>query len=297
MSWFMFALIAILFWSGSDLFSKLGSRPDDPYSHWKMVMAVGTVMGLHAFYMMATGTPFEMMDIVRYLPASLLYIFSMILGYAGLRYIELSISSPICNCSGAVAALLCYLLLGETMSGLQLFAVVLVTVAVFGLAVLEKQKDDALRLQEGVVIDRKYQKGVIAFVFPLLYCLLDGLGTYADALLLDTVIAEEQANIAYELTFLMMAVFAFIYIVCIKKAKFELFRERPKVIAALCETAGQFAYVYALGANAIVAAPMISSYCVVSTLWSRLFLKEKLSKAQYAILFVAFVGIAILGME
>ena len=98
----MFALIAILFWSGSDLFSKLGSRPDDPYSHWKMVMAVGTVMGLHAFYMMATGTPFEMMDIVRYLPASLLYIFSMILGYAGLRYIELSISSPICNASGAL---------------------------------------------------------------------------------------------------------------------------------------------------------------------------------------------------
>jgi drug/metabolite transporter (DMT)-like permease len=42
---------------------------------------------------------------------------------------------------------------------------------------------------------------------------------------------------------------------------------------------------------------MISSYCVVSTLWSRLFLKEKLSKAQYAVLFVAFVGIAILGME
>ncbi|MBR4875699.1 MAG: EamA family transporter, partial [Clostridia bacterium] len=57
------------------------------------------------------------------------------------------------------------------------------------------------------------------------------------------------------------------------------------------------AYVYALGANAIVAAPMISSYCVVSTLWSRLFLKEKLSKAQYAVLMVAFVGIAILGME
>ena len=31
MTWFILSLIAILFWSGSDLFSKLGSRPDDKY--------------------------------------------------------------------------------------------------------------------------------------------------------------------------------------------------------------------------------------------------------------------------
>ena len=66
---------------------------------------------------------------------------------------------------------------------------------------------------------------------------------------------------------------------------------------SLCETAGQFAYVFAIGANAIVAAPMISSYCIMSLVWSRIFLKEKLSKAQYAVIAVAAVGIAILGME
>ena len=71
----------------------------------------------------------------------------------------------------------------------------------------------------------------------------------------------------------------------------------PKLAAALCETAGQFAYVFAIGANAIVAAPMISSYCIMSLVWSRIFLKEKLSKAQYAVIAVAAVGIAILGME
>ena len=52
-----------------------------------------------------------------------------------------------------------------------------------------------------------------------------------------------------------------------------------------------------IGANAIVAAPMISSYCIMSLVWSRIFLKEKLSKAQYAVIAVAAVGIAILGME
>ena len=59
MTWFILSLIAILFWSGSDLFSKLGSRPDAKYSPWKMVMAVGVVMGAHAFFLIATGTPFS----------------------------------------------------------------------------------------------------------------------------------------------------------------------------------------------------------------------------------------------
>lgn len=297
MNWFLLSLIAILFWSGSDLFSKMGSRPDDKYSHWKMVMAVGTVMGIHALFLIATGTPFSPADIITYLPASALYILSMILGYVGLRYIELSVSSPVCNSSGAVAALLCFFFLGETMSGLQLFGVVLVCAGVFALSVIEKRKDDALRASEGLTPDVKHSRSIIAIAFPLLYCLIDGLGTFADALLLDTVIAEEQANIAYELTFLLMAVFAFIYVVLVKKQPLKISREKPKVVAALCETAGQFAYVFAIGANPIVAAPMISSYCVASLLWSRLILKEKLTKSQYLGIAVAAVGIVILGQE
>lgn len=43
--WFWLSLIALLCWSGSDLFSKIGCRDArDKYSHLKMVMAVGVVM-------------------------------------------------------------------------------------------------------------------------------------------------------------------------------------------------------------------------------------------------------------
>lgn len=297
MTWFVFSLFSILFWSGSDLFSKMGSKPSDTYSHWKMIIAVGAVMGLHGIYMVATGTPFAFGDILTYLPASLLYILAMILGYAGLRYIELSVSSPICNSSGAVAAVLCFVFLKQAMTGLQLAAVALICLAVLLLSLLEKRQGDAERAERQEKNLIKYQKSVWAILFPILYCIIDGLGTFADALLLDTVIAEEQANIAYELTFLMMAVFAFVYVVIVKKQKISLPAEKPKLAAALCETAGQFAYVFAIGANAIVAAPMISSYCIMSLVWSRIFLKEKLSKAQYAVIAVAAVGIAILGME
>ena len=61
----------------------MGSKPSDTYSHWKMIIAVGAVMGLHGIYMVATGTPFAFGDILTYLPASLLYILAMILGVCG----------------------------------------------------------------------------------------------------------------------------------------------------------------------------------------------------------------------
>ena len=103
--WFTFAIIALLCWSGSDLFSKIGCQDaSDKYSHLKMVMAVGVVMGLHAAYeIFFNGVEMSWNVIWTYLPVSLLYILSMAIGYLGLRYIELSISSPICNSSGADA--------------------------------------------------------------------------------------------------------------------------------------------------------------------------------------------------
>ena len=54
--WFWLSIIALLCWSGSDLFSKIGCRDAaDKYSHLKMVMAVGVVMGLHAAYEIFVG--------------------------------------------------------------------------------------------------------------------------------------------------------------------------------------------------------------------------------------------------
>ena len=107
MKWFWFAVIALLCWSGSDFFSKIGCRDkEDKYSQFKMVMAVGLVMGIHAIVEIIGGVEISWQVLLKYLPVSLLYIGSMALGYVGLRYIELSISSPICNASGALVAVM-----------------------------------------------------------------------------------------------------------------------------------------------------------------------------------------------
>ena len=140
--WFWLSLIALLCWSGSDLFSKIGCQSEtDKYSHLKMVTAVGVVMGLHAAYEIFIGGTQVTWEIIwTYLPVSLLYISSMAMGYIGLRYIELSISSPICNSSGALVAVLCLLTggIGELVPA-QLVATALVCVGVIGLGVVEAQ--------------------------------------------------------------------------------------------------------------------------------------------------------------
>ena len=78
--WLWLSLTALLCWSGSDLFSKIGCRDgSDRYSHLKMVIAVGVVMGLHAaFEIFVGGTAISWSVIWTYLPVSLLYISSML---------------------------------------------------------------------------------------------------------------------------------------------------------------------------------------------------------------------------
>ena len=109
---------------------------------------------------------------------------------------------------------------------------------------------------------------------------------------------EDAANCAYELTFLFAAAVSFVYVVLIKRDRLVPKLEAPKYVGAVFETAGQFAYIYAIADedHVMYAAPIISAYCVASVLWSRLFLKEKLSRKHYLMVFLVVIGIIILGI-
>ena len=298
MTWFFLSLATLLCWSFSDLFSKIGcADPNDKSNAYKMVIAVGTVMGIHAIYTLAfTDVEFTFRTMLTYLPVSLLYIGSMTIGYVGLRFIELSVSSPICNSSGALVSVIC-IITGAVLAKAQIGAVALVAVGVVGLGISEMTEDDELRAARQSKSNYKYAKSIIAILLPVIYCLLDAIGTFADSLVLER-LDEDAANTAYELTFLFCGILAFIYVKFIKKEKFFPKKEAPKYIGAIFETIGQFAYIYALADEDHVAlsAPIISSYCAVSVLWGRLFLKEKLSWKHYLCIGITIVGIAILGI-
>ena len=299
MSWFWFSIIALLCWSGSDFFSKIGCRDaSDKYSQYKMVTAVGVVMGIHAaIEIFVGGVEITWQVIWTYLPVSLLYIGSMTLGYVGLRYIELSISSPICNASGALVAIIAIVSgTAGKMAIAQYIAIFLACAGVIGLGFVEANEDDDLRAARQEASNYKYAKSWLALALPIAYCILDAAGTFADDLVLET-LNEDSANVAYELTFLIAGIVSFVYTVIIKKQKLLPKAEGPKYIGAAFETAGQLAYIYALASGeSALAAPIIASYCMASVLWSRLFLKEKLSWKHYTCILVTFAGILIMGI-
>ena len=111
-------------------------------------------------------------------------------------------------------------------------------------------------------------------------------------------LSEDSANVAYELTFLVAGLLCGAYVLFVKHEKLTPHTEAPKYVGAVCETIGQFFYIYALADSAHVAmsAPIISSYCAASVLWSRIFLKEKLSVKHYISILMVFIGIVIMGV-
>ncbi len=305
--WFLFTICTILAWSGSDLMSKIGSRPDDKNSHLKMLMAVGFVMGVHAIWQLTVGgVDYNLHNFIAYMPVSAMYIISMLFGYIGLRYIELSISSPICNSSGALVAIMCFLFLGDTMSPIALFAVILISLGILFLAIIEKTEGDELRALHQDPNEIKYERGLLAILFPVLYLIIDAMGTFLDGMFFDFALpewfyqgvtsdnVEIVCNISYELTFMIVGIIAAIYVLGVKKEKLSVERDKFKLAAACFETIGQFTYVFAISGNTIIAAPAIGSYTVFSVIWSRIFLKEKLSKKQYFVIGMVLLGVILL---
>ncbi|MBQ9953395.1 MAG: hypothetical protein IJO92_03605 [Clostridia bacterium] len=311
----LFAVIAMLCWSGSDIFSKIGSPQTEKTSHYKVGIAVGGIMGLHALYMIfIEKIPFSLMDIVHYLPASFFYIVSMVVGYVGLRYIELSISSPICNGSGAVSALLCMLVFGVTfnpefdgnaiyLNGWIIAGLVLVIGGILFLGIVDSTEDPELRALRQQKANRKYTKSLWAILLPVLYCVLDSLGTFVDTLIAEGYVerignedlAGDVMNTAYELTWMIIAIAFAIYVFGIKKEKINKKFDGVKLLGSTCETVGQIFYAKVVVSGYIPGLVIISSYCLVSMVWSAIFLKEKLSWKHYLCLAAAILGILVLG--
>lgn len=301
--WFVFALLTLISWGMADLFYKKGANEKDKYSHLKTSMMVGLVMGIHAICMLIfTDMNYNFINILIYLPVSLMYILSMTIGYFGLRYLEVSICSPIQNSSGAVTCLLCLVFLHQTLDTVSAIAIICISIGIFVLGILEKSKQEEYEKLN----NKKYKIGLLAFAIPIIYCIIDALGTFFDAYYLDSIentpllnvtetTLENVANTSYELTFLICAILIFIFLKIIKKEKIIIKEQKDRIGAAMFETLGQFAYVYAISGNGIVAAPMISAYSIISVILSRIFLKEKLNKKQYAIIGLVMIGIILLG--
>ena len=304
MSWLFFSVATAVLWGTAELFYKKGAQPDEKYSHLKICVWVGVVMGAHAIFTLLTqDIGYNPINLVVYAPVSLFYIISMAFSYFGMRFLEESISDPIENTAGVICVLLFAIFMGDEFSVLTWVAVGVITVGVVGVSYLENHGETPRKKNLGKRL------AIISFCMPFLYALLDAFGTFLDDafFLVEDVAStplvdvteetiEAVANTSYELTFALFALCLFIFMKA-KKVKFGPVKQhKDKILAAVFETAGQFTYVYALGGVDAVAAPILSSVCVVSLLLSRIFLKEKLSWKTYAFIAVVIIGILLLAI-
>ncbi|MBE6925695.1 MAG: DMT family transporter [Ruminococcaceae bacterium] len=305
MSWLFFSIGTALLWGTAELFYKKGALPNEKYSHLKICVWVGVVMGLHAIFTLLTqDIHYNPMNILHYLPVSLFYIISMAFSYFGMRFLEESISDPIENTAGVICALLFAIFLQEEIAPLTWVAIGVITVGVLGVSFLENHGETTRKKKLGKTL------AIVAFCMPFVYAFLDAFGTFMDdAFFLVEDVAgsplvdvteetiEAVANTSYELTFALFALGLFIFMKA-KKVEFgPIPQHKDKILAAVFETAGQFTYVYALGGVDAIAAPILSSVCVVSLLLSRIFLKEKLSWKTYVFVGVVIIGILLMAVS
>ena len=298
--WLFFTLATTLLWGVAELFYKKGSREEAKYDHLRVCILVGAVMGIHAvFTLLTSDISYDPMNLIAYLPVSACYILSMACSFFGIRFIEESLADPIENTAGAMCSLLCVIFLNERIAPAIWVAIALTVVGIVGVSYTERSSE----------VNRKQKLGaklaVLAFAMPFCYAVIDALGSFLDIFFLEMEsspligVTEESielvANISYELTFAICGLILFLFMQW-KKIRFELPKQKDKAVAAVCETAGQLTYVYAMSGNGAIAAPILSCVCVVSLLLSRVFLKEKLTKKQYLFIGIIIVGILMLAV-
>ena len=299
--WLFFTLVTTLLWGVAELFYKKGSHAERKYDHLRVVVLVGAVMGIHAVFTLLTADiAYDPMNLIAYLPVSLCYIVSMACSYFGIRFIEESLADPIENTAGAMCSILCVIFLGESIGIPVWIAIAIIVIGIIGVT----------RTESSAEVGRSQKLGkrlaIVAFLMPFCYAFIDALGSFLDIFYLEDVetspligITEDSielvANVSYELTFALVGLIVFIFMK-VKGVKFELPQQKDKIIAAVCETAGQLTYVYAMSGNGAIAAPILSSVCVVSLILSRIFLKEKLTKKQYLFIGIIIVGILMLAV-
>ncbi len=317
--YFIFSLLALFSWSGSDIFSKVGTSQKDKLSHWKVIFFVGIIMGLHAIITIIVSkfinpeniptwllsiiyTDFVFSDFIKYLPVASIYLIAMIIGYAGLRYIELSISSPICNSSGSLALIICAILGWAVLDIPSIIGVVLISIGILFLGIVDYNEDVENKILRRKKSNYKYSKSFIAILIPILYLIIDALGTVGDQVVSELELfdmSEYASNTAFEFSALLFSLIAFVWVKFVKKQQFFNLGKSNRIsliLGGICETIGQMFYMSVMFSEFKAGMPMISAYCVLSVVWSRIFLKEKLSLKHYVSITITFIGIILLGI-
>jgi drug/metabolite transporter (DMT)-like permease len=286
----------------------------DPLSQFKTFIWIGLVMALAGGIMAICSDTLPdsirmVGDNLYLIPLCVFYVIALFFGLLGTKHLEASVVSPLENIDGAIAAIILYIFFLFTDSShltdkIEVVDVIGTIAIVAGIVLLGIQEQKLSKQEANLNKDKKkHRLGALALIFPVVYNLVDAASMVAMGI---TVSGETEVSIPdmdfffFECVgFAIATVFVWLYLLIAKKYVYNPFKktELSRCGAGVCDTIGTMAFTFAVGLNPILTAPITSSYCLVTIVLARIFLKERLTPKQYLSLAFLVIGIALLGVS
>lgn len=314
MTWLILTLLCIIFWGATDILHKASLDYSDPLSHYKTFVWIGIIMGLAGcITMFLSDTLLNSVKMVKdnlYLvPLCVFYAVALLFGLIGKKHLDASVVSPLENIDGAMAAVILYFFflftgnshIADSVGVMDVIGTVAIIVGTVFLGIQEqKLSKQEVNLEEH---KKRHRMGALALIFPFLYNLVDVVSIVATSITVseETEVAIPDIDFFFfeSLGFLVVAVFLWLYMLIVRKYRYNPFKKKEilRFGAATGETLGAMAYIFAVGINPILTVPITSSYCFVTIVLARIFLKEQLTRKQYVSLALLVIGIIFLGIS
>ena len=322
--WLIFAALTVIFWGTAETVFKKSTKGDE-HSVAHLLAYNGVFFGITGviYMLIIYGFSFDFFNVLKYLPIAIIYILSMWSYYNAMKAIKISIVSPIVNTSCLITVLLSIFILGQYPDRIHIVAIGLIIFSLIMLSINKTPEDDIEIDFVGATCGRlqtiaknstggageqssplqpmwkraKFGIYIFGLLFAFGYFILDGVASFLDEFSLKGNMAEHDLLISYALIYLVVGIGCYVYLK-IKDGNYRFELDKPKLIGSALETAGQYTFIYALGAGfASIVSPFVASYSVVTIILSRLFLKEKLKPKQYLWIVLVLIGIVLLSIE
>ena len=308
MIWLLLVVGAILMWSATSLLYKAGAH-DGKEEHicLKYSVCVGLVFFVIAvIYLITRDEPFSIFEsAVRYWPMTvfgIIYAIINTISYKGYVYNEATVESPVEGISGGASTILliiAYLALGRAQSVAQLLTplrsagIIVILICVILLSVIRNRENrNKPRNQK----QKWMLRGLGTLIFPVIFAVIDGLETVVTGICLDTTFGyampEGDSIIIVGMEYAAFALGFWIYIRIKEKKIYNPFTRRsaPRILGAIADNVGIVLYAYAMAINSVSTDPLLAVYPVFVMIGGRIFMKEKVSKAQYIFLLGIIAG-------
>ena len=314
MTWLLLTLSCIILWGITDILLKKSLDYSDSLSQYKTFVWIGIVMAPAGVIMaICSDTLLDSIMMVKdnlyLIPLCIFYAIALFFGLLGAKHLDASVVSPLENIDGAMAAIILYFFflftgrshITDSIGVVEMIATLSIVVGVVLLGIQEQ----TLSKQEAHLSEdkKRHRLGALALIFPIIYNLVDAVSMVAVGITVseetDVAITDIDFFIFESLGFVVVAICMWLYMLIVKKYKYDPFKKEELVRcgAATGETFGTMTYIFAVAGNPILTAPITSSYCLVTIVLARIFLKERLTKKQYLSLAFLVVGIALLGVS